>query len=298
MKDPQMKVGDFPLENKVVAVTGGGSGICARFVKRAADLGAKVIAADVALTDDAKQLFGDDKNIVYQKCDVAKWDELHQLVTVAKEKFGSTPDVYVAGAGVFEPKWSNFWHDPEDDHYRQIDINLDHPIKLTRIALKQLASEDRKGVILPIASVGGIAGLYTSPIYIATKHGLVGFVKSLKLTEKYEGIKVVAICPGAVDSPLWTAERRERVNFGKLETLAPDDVAKAMIDLVQDGKYGGGTCLEIMPNNGPKTRVIPEWNIDPPKGGSTTQIDPNSTDIPQAFMEMKEAMGKDRGTAK
>ena len=93
----------------------------------------------------------------------------------------------------------------------------------------------------------------------------------MKLLEKYEGIKCVSILPGAVDSPLWSQEKRDRVKFDKVESLKPDDVAKAMIDLVrpllarademlpkayqrqvQDGKYGGGTLLEIMPNNGPK----------------------------------------------
>ena len=78
-------------------------GICAKFVKQAADIGAKVIAADLALNDDSKKLFEGNSNIAFQKTDVAKWEDLHELVKAAKEKFGSTPDVYVAGAGVFEP---------------------------------------------------------------------------------------------------------------------------------------------------------------------------------------------------
>lgn len=164
--------------------------------------------------------------------------------------------------------------------------------------MRTLVSEDRKGVILPIASVGGIAGGYHVPLYIATKHGIVGFVKSMKLAEKYEGIKIVTICPGAVDTPLWSQERRERVQFDKVEKLDPDDVAKAMIDLVQEGKYVGGTCLEIMPNDGPKTRILPEWNIDPPQGGSTTKYDAASKDVPAAFKEAKAVMDKERGSAK
>ena len=238
-------------------------GINAAFVKRCADLGAKVINADLTTTPDAQKLFqGLDDKIVFQKTDVTKWDQLRQVIDVAKEKFGKTPDVYVAGAGVFEPKWSNFWHDPEDESYAQVQILLSHPIKFARMAMTQLVSEDRKGVILPFASLGGLAGSYNCPIYIACKHGVVGFVKSMKPLEKYEGIKMVTICPGAVNSPFWTTEKRERTGFDKAESLQPDDVAKAMIDLVQEGKYGGGTLLEIMPNNGPKTRVVPEWNID------------------------------------
>ena len=81
-----------------------------KFCKRAAAEGAKVVVADIAQTPEAKELVDGSDNLVYQECDVSKWSDLQRLVTVAKEKFGSTPDVYVAGAGVFEPKWSNFWH--------------------------------------------------------------------------------------------------------------------------------------------------------------------------------------------
>ena len=59
--------------------------------------------ADIQLTPHAQQTVDSLDNVIYQKTDVTKWDELHRLVTVAKEKFGSTPDVYIAGAGIFEP---------------------------------------------------------------------------------------------------------------------------------------------------------------------------------------------------
>ena len=270
-------VGDFPLKDKVVAVTGGGSGkkdaaccarqsdnstgICAAFCKRCIDGGAKgVVIGDLRVTDDAQELFKGINNIEFVKTDVTDWKQLENMVTVAKEKFGATPDVYVGGAGIFEPPdFSSFWHDPEDDNrYRNVEINLNHPIKFTRIGMRHLINEDKPGVILPIASVGGIAGTYHAPLYIATKHGIIGFVKSMKLAEKYEGVKIVTICPGACDSGLWTKEKRELVNFKDIESLKPDDVAKAMIELVVEGKHVGGTCMEIMPNSGPKTRVLPE----------------------------------------
>lgn len=56
--------------------------------------------------------------------------------------------------------------------------------------MQNLVSEDRKGVVLPIASVGGLAGAYHVPLYIASKHAIVGFVKSMKQAEQYEGVKV------------------------------------------------------------------------------------------------------------
>lgn len=162
------------------------------------------------------------------------------------------------------------------------------------MAMRQLVSENRKGVILPIASLGGLSGSYNCPLYIACKHGIVGFVKSMDLLEKYEGIKVVTICPGAVNTPLWSPEKRQRVNFDQVEALEPDDVAKSMIDLVQEGKYGSGTILEIMPNQGPKTRVIPKWNIDPPQGGSLTTMKQDPGEIPASHREMKEVMDAER----
>lgn len=78
-------------------------GINAAFCQRAVDLGAKVLIADLSLTPDTEKWAKDNSNVAFQKTDVMKWKDLHNIVTVAKEKFGKTPDVYVAGAGVLEP---------------------------------------------------------------------------------------------------------------------------------------------------------------------------------------------------
>lgn len=69
------------------------TGICAAFVKRCADLGAKVVNGDLRMTPEAEQLLKGLDNVVFQKTDVSDWAQLEKLVTIAKEKFGSTPDV-------------------------------------------------------------------------------------------------------------------------------------------------------------------------------------------------------------
>lgn len=59
---------------------------------------------DLQLNQDAQKLVdGSGSNAVFKKTDVTNWKELNDLVSLAKEKFGKTPDVYIAGAGIFEP---------------------------------------------------------------------------------------------------------------------------------------------------------------------------------------------------
>ena len=91
-------------------VTGGGSGINLAFVKLAAQQGARVIIADLKLSKDAEDFITaqNSKNITFQKCDVTKRADLVNLVSTSLELYKDVPDVYIAGAGVFEPVMSYF----------------------------------------------------------------------------------------------------------------------------------------------------------------------------------------------
>lgn len=80
------------------------TGINLAFVKLARDSGAKVLIADKALSAEGKEyLHGAAGDVVFQECDVRDWADLKRLVPRAVEAFGDVPDVYVAGAGIFEP---------------------------------------------------------------------------------------------------------------------------------------------------------------------------------------------------
>jgi len=68
-------------------------------------LGAKIIIGDLKLTPEATDFVskvGSDR-IIFQPCDVTKWDQLQKLVSASEENYGNVPDVWIAGAGVFEP---------------------------------------------------------------------------------------------------------------------------------------------------------------------------------------------------
>jgi short-subunit dehydrogenase len=75
-------------------------------------------------------------------------------------------------------------------------INATHPMKLTRIAIRSLLKANKKGVILIVASLAGYQGAFAAPLYCASKHTVVGFVRSLAELDKYESIKVVLTAPG------------------------------------------------------------------------------------------------------
>lgn len=92
-------------------------------------------------------------------------------------------------------KWSSFWEDTEEDGYSSTAINVDHPIKLTRIAIRALLGEGKEGVVCVISSLAGLVATYACPMYCATKHAIVGFVKSMAACEDMEGVKVTTICP-------------------------------------------------------------------------------------------------------
>jgi NAD(P)-dependent dehydrogenase (short-subunit alcohol dehydrogenase family) len=100
-----MPFGGFPLQGKIAVVTGAGSGINLSFARFAVQQGARVIVADLKLTSDGEEFMKGEgaKNAVFAKCDVTKKADLENLIKVSEKEFNDVPDVFVAGAGVFDP---------------------------------------------------------------------------------------------------------------------------------------------------------------------------------------------------
>ena len=187
-----MVVGHFPLNGKIAVVTGGGSGkyfrfhdhnrkltvhpgISLAFAKLALNSGARVLIPDLKLTPEAEDLIKASKgNAAYTPCDVSKWKELERIPSEVEKAFGkgAVADVWVPGAGIFEPKWSSFLYDTEDEFYMQMRVNTEHPIKLTRIAMRSLLGADKPGVVCLLASGAGITGMYAAALYCATKYAI------------------------------------------------------------------------------------------------------------------------------
>lgn len=147
---------------------------------------------------------------MFHKTDVVSWADLLHLWGTALSKFPRI-DLVVPGAGIFEPEWSSFWFPPgvegspsrdpvvaERGLYATFGVNLMHPIRLTQLATGYWTTNKLKGTVLFIASIAGYNATIGTPYYYSSKHGLIGFVRSLAQVRKRLGIRTVCICPGVV----------------------------------------------------------------------------------------------------
>lgn len=269
---------DFPVQDKTVLVTGGGSGIGFAFVRLCHQAGARIIIGDLRCTAEAQKYLDStsDKSIVFQKCDVTNWKDLHDLVTASVKAFGQVPDVYAPIAGIYEPEWSNFWDDESDGYYKTIQINVNHPLKLTRLAIRALVGAQKQGVVCLVASTAGIRGNYLAALYVSSKHAIVGFAKSMGQADPDEGVRVVCILPGLVDSPLWrdrTDQMLEQNRFHERAAIFPEDIAEVMKRMVEDKRFTGGTC---MLKTAHEERVVEEgWEKDEAKYDPSPRPEPD-----------------------
>ncbi|KIW28937.1 uncharacterized protein PV07_04789 [Cladophialophora immunda] len=241
-------VGAFPIKSKIVLVTGGGSGIGFAFASLCHQRGARVIIGDLKLTSVAEKYVAaqDKSEVVFEHCDVTNWTSLRNLVTTSVTAFGEAPDIYAPVAGVLDPSWSNFWDDTEDDWYRTVQINLNHPIKLTRLAFEALLSTNKKGVVCLVSSTAGIRANYFIPLYAATKHGVLGFAKSMAQADLDEGVRVVCVMPGTVKSNLWEDRDDhivEATRYSERKLMMPGTIADMMLRMIEGKEYTGGTCV-------------------------------------------------------
>ncbi|KAI9151236.1 putative nad-dependent 15-hydroxyprostaglandin dehydrogenase protein [Paramyrothecium foliicola] len=298
-------VAQFSVSGKTAIITGAGSGINLCFAELLLSHNCNVIFADLALRPEALELVAryEDKTklprAVFVQTDVTSWSALSHVLDVALTEFGDF-DIVCPGAGVYEPHWSNFWHPPgsaqskdgaADGHYALLDINLTHPIRMTQIALSQWlhprnvpgspfpvpapASIHNPKRVVHISSIAGQLPVFRAPLYGASKFAISGFVRCLHALDPKVGIRVNAVAPGVVRTPLWTEHPEKLVNLNSEQDswVTPEEVAEAMLKLVVDDKFVGGAILEVGKNNVREVQVLNDPGPDfksPDKGHSNS----------------------------
>jgi NAD(P)-dependent dehydrogenase (short-subunit alcohol dehydrogenase family) len=183
------------LEGKVAVVTGAAQGIGAEIVRRFQEEGAQVAGADLS-----EGTYGDFSVV----CDVADEAAVERLYAETKAHFGRI-DVLVNNAGINPPTDSSVLETPYDVWQQVIDVNLRSVFSCCKYGIPHLLENEgpNKGSIVNVASFVAIMGAATSQIaYTASKGGVLALSRELGVEFARRGVRVNALCPGPVDTPL------------------------------------------------------------------------------------------------
>lgn len=208
------------FEGKVALVTGAASGIGLATTERLAHEGARVLACDVnatLLNEEVQRLAKDGLPVTARVVDVTDVTACNAAVAAAVAEFGRL-DVLCNVAGTMLIK--NFTEVTDEDWLSQMAINVNGVFYLCRAAIPHLLKT--KGNIVNVASVAGLIGVPYGAVYSATKGAVLMFSKSLAVEFAGHGVRVNAICPGSVMTPLVSGFMPpENANFDLLGRLVP-----------------------------------------------------------------------------
>ena len=234
------------LSNSICVVTGGSAGIGRAIAFALGKRGARVaICARTSknVTNTVKELQKVSVSAVGTACDVSEPKDVERFAAFVHQELGSV-DVLVNNAGL------GHFVNVEEMTLEQWDetfaVNLRGVFLMTRAFLPDMRKRKR-GDIVNIASLAGRNPLAGGAAYSASKHGLLGFSKSLMMEVRKDNIRVIAVCSGSVATPLFRkgkvpAEHPER-------KLDPDDVAHAVVAALEVADRAMISELDIRPTN-------------------------------------------------
>jgi meso-butanediol dehydrogenase/(S,S)-butanediol dehydrogenase/diacetyl reductase len=194
------------LADRVALVTGGTSGIGAATVRELLAYGARVMIAgieDEAGATLVAELVADHGagSVAYTHADVSKADQVSALMAATDQVFGRL-DILVNNAGI-----GNHGETPDlspEQWHHVLGVNLDSVFHVCKYGIPLLRRQGG-GAIVNVASISGMAGDYGFTAYSASKGAVINYTRALALDHARDHIRVNAVCPGVVETPLTSA---------------------------------------------------------------------------------------------
>ena len=210
------------FKEKVVVVTGGASGIGLATTKKLLSEGANVVILDLKMNEEIINNLGE--NAIYLKCDVSNEENVKNCIEEIIKKFNHI-DYLVANAGIGGS--SSKPHEVSMDEWNKvISVNQTGIFLLNKYVINEMLKSG-KGAVVNTSSMYGLVGSTTSFAYSASKGAINQMTRSLALTYARDNIRVNAIAPGYVDTPILS--------------MVPDNIKEAMGTELPIGRLGKDT---------------------------------------------------------
>jgi NAD(P)-dependent dehydrogenase (short-subunit alcohol dehydrogenase family) len=227
------------FENKICLVTGAASGIGKATAIAFAKEGAKIVAADIsdmsATETEIKKL---NAEILLVKCNIGVREDVKNLITAAVKHFGQL-DCAVNVAGIAGSRSLPIHEYPEDEWINQININLIGTYYCVKDEITQMLKNGGGNIVNVSSAAGLIAQPQNSP-YAASKFGVVGLTRTAAREYATQNIRINAICPTAIETPMIMEGRRKLAynpealevakNFQAMKRMGqPEEVAEVIL---------------------------------------------------------------------
>jgi NAD(P)-dependent dehydrogenase (short-subunit alcohol dehydrogenase family) len=237
---------------KVAIISGGASGIGLATARLLASRGSRIVLADSNATAGeaaAKRLAAGGAEARFCATDVTDAAQVQAALDYATQQFGRV-DICYNNAGISE-RGNNFFDPSSDSWLTTVDVNLRAVMLATKREVNHFRKQGGGGVIVNTGSMGGIIPMPTSPIYAATKAGVIQFTRSLAYLAS-EGIRVNAICPSITDTPMVREGGQQAIDAAKRMLggiLQPEQIAEGVLQLIEDDSRAGAV-MRVTVNRG------------------------------------------------